>query len=404
MIGIKIIIKNKNMGIWAGRLGKSLGAIKKEGFKSGSKKIVSAIKIMVKPVLPGDVLLITGGTGRSAIYRCHNQAEELNLHRIKASVAMQDNKKILKYANTFDVFIFHRVVVNMKIEALIAQIKKQNKMILFETDDLNYDSEYLRKTDYFAQINDLERKQIEHGVGAQILGDEYVQHCVTSTSFLAGKLEEKGKQVFISKNKLAVREIEEARAALEKRRREEDKMIRIGYFSGTPSHDKDFATIEDVLVEILKKHQNVRLFLAGPLEIGEKFKELKEQVEQVPFVPMSKHLENISKVDINIVPLENNDFCRAKSEIKFIEAGIVNVPSVAVGNQTHSEAIEDGVDGFLAHDDEQWKQKIEKLIEDKELREKMGIAAHSKVLEKFTTNSMGNEEYYNFLKSKIKND
>jgi len=389
------------MGIWTGRLGKSLGAIKKEGFRSGSKKIFEAIKVMAKPVLPGDVLFVTGGTGRSAAYRCHNQAEELNLHGIKASVAMQDNKRLQHFAETFQVFIFHRVIVNEKVGSFIKEIKKRNKTIMFETDDLNYDPNYLHQTDYFDQINELERKQIEEGIGAEIIDDDYVSHCVTSTSFLAEKLREKGKQVFVSQNKLSVREQEEARAALEKIKRKENGGVRIGYFSGTPSHDRDFAVVEDVIVELLQKNDNARLCLAGPLEVGKKLSGLDRQIERIPFAPMEKHLQNIASVDINIVPLEDNDFCRAKSEIKFIEAGILKVPTVAQDNQTYREAISDGTDGMLAANAEQWREKLQRLIADQGLRTRMGQAAQDKVLERFITKAQGNEDYYNFLREKI---
>ena len=71
-----------------------------------------------------------------------------------------------------------------------------------------------------------------------------------------------------------------------------------------------------------------------------------------PFASWEKHLENIAGVDINIAPLEiGNPFCESKSELKFIEAGIVGVPTVAAATQTFREAIEDGVDGFVAGDD-----------------------------------------------------
>jgi len=112
-------------------------------------------------------------------------------------------------------------------------------------------------------------------------------------------------------------------------------------------------------------------------------------------------------VDINLAPLVLNDpFCESKSELKFFEAGVVGVPTVAVANRTFSEAISDGVDGFLAKDTDEWVQKLEKLILEPNLRQKMGQKARETALNRHTTQSGKNREYYAFLKNainKIKN-
>ncbi len=388
-------------------MGKAIDSIKRDGLRSGTKKIMDAFRMLKKPVEPGDVLFVTGGVGRSAIYRCHNQAEELNLHDIKASVVVQDNKELLSFAKTFKVFIFHRTIFDNRIERFIESIKKQNKTILFETDDLNYEPRHLHKTDYYKNINELERRQIKNGIGSEIINDEYVTHCVASTAFLAQKLREKGKQVFVSKNKLSQPEVEDAQKALRLADKSNRNIIKLGYFSGTPGHDRDFATIENVLIELLQEYSNMRLFIAGPLGISEKFDQVRDKIEQVSFVPMDRHFTNIANIDINLIPLEDDDFCRAKSEIKFIEAGIVSVPTIAFDNQTFKEAIENGVSGFLAMNNEEWKEKIVNLIENEELRKTIGKKAKEAVIEKYTTESEGNGEYYEFLKLQIdveKND
>ncbi len=391
------------MKIWLARIGKVINSIRRDGLMSTGRTVLNSVRVLFQKVEPGDVLFVTGGVGRSAVYRCHNQAEELNEHGIKASVAVQDNSQLLMFANQFSVFVFHRTIFTNKIKKLVEAIKAQGKEIIFEADDLNFDSGYLQKTDYYQKTTSLERQQIKHGIGAEILHDVSVKTCVTSTTFLANKLSAKGKNVFVSKNKLSQHDVEVAGKIFQNKNRRNDNFVRIGYFSGTPSHDRDFATIEDVLVAVLQKHKNAKLFLAGPLDVGGKFDGFEDQVEQASFVPMNKHLENVASVDINIVPLEENDFCRAKSEIKFIEAAIVGVPTVACDNQTFRETIDEGLDGYLAQGQKEWFEKISKLIVDEKLRQVMGERACQKVLGQFTTKNEGNEDYYIFLRSKIKN-
>jgi glycosyltransferase involved in cell wall biosynthesis len=179
------------------------------------------------------------------------------------------------------------------------------------------------------------------------------------------------------------------------------KPVKIGYFSGTASQDKDFETVKKVLVDILEKFPQVELRLFGPLEIDDIYGKFGDRVKKHPFASWEKHLENIAGVDINIAPLEiGNPFCESKSELKFIEAGIVGVPTIATATQTFQEAIEDGVDGFVAGDDEEWKEKLEKLILNQDLRKSMGEKAREKVLKNYTNKNSCNEEYYNYLRSK----
>jgi O-antigen biosynthesis protein len=385
------------------KLGKALNTIKKEGIASGFRKIFRGLKSYADRIESGDVLIVTNGTGDSALYRTHHVAEELNLHRIRTSVAVQDNPRVLGCLDNFKIFIFHRTVETEKIKKLIEEIKNQKKEIIFETDDLTFDPELLKQSDYLKNINKLEKKQYENGLGAFILNDPYVKACTTATKYLSEKLRVYGKQVFIVPNKLSdedlkiVDQIKEA-----KKLQAKSYKLKIGYFSGTISHNKDFATIEIPLLKILEKYPKVELMLAGPLEISEDFGKYKDRIIRLPYVNRRKHFENISGIDINLAPLElNNPFCEAKSELKFFEAGILGVPTVAVANQTFSEAIQDGEDGYLAKDENEWFGKIEKLITDENLRQSMGEKAREKAMRDYTNKNSRDEECYRYLRSKI---
>ncbi len=60
----------------------------------------------------------------------------------------------------------------------------------------------------------------------------------------------------------------------------------------------------------------------------------------------------IDEVDINLAPLVDSIFNRAKSEIKWIEAALV-IPAVASKLGAFSDMVIDGETGLLATDD-QW--------------------------------------------------
>ncbi len=387
------------------KIGKSWQVIKRDGLINGSKRVFGAFFAMFKSVGSGDILFISGGVGDSARYRTTHVAEELEYNGFKCSVTVQDNPRLVSYVNKFFIFIFHRTLYTPKIEQLINEVKRQNKTIIFETDDLVYDPKYLKHMDYYTKMNSLEKKLYNNGVGGEILADEYVRVATTTTQFLANKLKEKGKKVFIVPNKLSIEDVKNATLSLRggTTKQSQKNMIKLGYFSGTISHNKDFATITDALTEIMEKYQNVELLLVGPLDVeNDLVQKFGSRIKQLSYVERKKHFTNIAKCDINLAPLEyDNPFCEAKSELKFFEAGIVKVPTVAVDNETYRNAIEDGIDGFVAKNTDEWVDKLSQLIENEELRIKMGEKAYQKTIANYTTKNAKNTEYYEYLKKRL---
>ena len=385
------------------KLAKAKRMWQRTGFLGGVNILSSYLTTFTKAffVGSGDVLFVTSGVGDSAVYRAYNTAEELRLHGFKAKTTITDNPRLEKLASKFEIFIFHRVVVDEKIKNFIEIIKKLEKEIIFETDDLVHDPKYLIHMDYFKNMSTSEQEVYKKGIGTEIIDDPYVKVCTTTVSFLANILAQKNKRVIIVPNKFSQKELEIANKVLKNKKPQGD-FVRIVYCSGTLSHNKDFATIKDALLQIVRKYPLVKLKFVGPLDLPDEFAKLKEKVEVVPRVPRSAIYEQIHQADINLAPLEiDNPFCESKSEIKFTEAGAVEVPTVAVRNQTFSEAIDDGVDGFLAETIDEWVEKLSALIDNEKLRKEMGKSAREKTLRDYTNKNSSNDEYYDYISSKL---
>lgn len=388
------------MKVFLIKIGKVWSVLRRDGIRRGGRRVLEAFISLFRFVGTGDVLFISGGVGDSARYRTWHVAEELNYQGIKTAVTVQDNPFLVSYAHDFSIFVFHRVLSTPKVCKFIEHIKEHKGTIIFETDDLVYDPAFLKHMDYYQKMNSLERKLYEHGVGGEVLADPYVQTCTTTTPYLAERLKERGKHVFVVRNKLSEKDVLLGEQ-LVKDIKKDSSVIRMCYLSGTPSHNKDFATITAALGSLLAQYKNLRLVLAGPLDIENKLNTFSSQIERVPFLPRDEYFARVATMDINLAPLEiGNPFCESKSELKFFEAGLVAVPTVAAGTQTFKEAIEDGVDGFVASTVEEWRDKIEKLILDPELRTRMGKQARQTTLLRYTTR-VPDREYVNFLKEKI---
>jgi glycosyltransferase involved in cell wall biosynthesis len=360
-----------------------------------------ALGQLFRRVRPGDILFISNGVGDSARYRTVHVAESLEQAGFRTAVTVQDNPFLSSYVDQFSVFVFHRVLYTETVATLIAKLKAQEKTIIFETDDLVYDHEFIKHMDYYQHMNAWEKKLYEHGLGGEILNDSYVAVATTTTTFLAEKLRAKGKEVLVVRNKLSKQDLLWATDALAKKdnghKLSANHPIRIGYLSGTPSHNKDFATITGALVSILERFLAVRLVLAGPLDTESVLARFADRIERVPFVPRSELFGVIASLDINLAPLEiGNPFCESKSELKWFEAGIVSVPTIASATQTFREAITDGADGYVATTENEWLEKLEHLITDSEARHAMGARAREAVLARYTT-EVSDSAYVEYL-------
>lgn len=397
------------MNSWLIKLGKVWSAIRNEGVFRGGKRVALSFFSLFQRVGSGDVLFIASGVGDSARYRCSHVAEALRLHGFKTAVTTQDNPFLSRYTEKFSVFVLHRTSWTPSVKKFLDRAKAQKKTVIFDTDDLIFDGELFKKTAAFRAMNALEKKQYERGIGIEFLEDPFVEVATTSTAFLAEKLQKFGKRVFVIPNCLSEEDVKNAEAILEVRIRNkglgnarEKADIIIGYFSGSTGHDWDFATAANVLAELLETHPSLRLFIGGPLALPEILEKYLGRITRVPYAPRAAHFENLACVDINIAPLETGDpFCEAKSELKFFEAGIVGVPTVAAATQTFREAIVDGIDGFVAKDKNEWREKLERLILDADFRKVMGKKARETALQNYTTKNAENNEYYNFLKSRV---
>jgi O-antigen biosynthesis protein len=406
------------------KIGKAFKTIQREGIFRGGKRVLLFLGAYFKSIVEvraGDILFITSGVGDSALYRAHNQAQELRTHGFKVSVTMQDNPFLSSLAKKFKIFIFNRTLQTASTDKLIKKIKKQGGEIIFDTDDLVFNVKLIQQTDHYAKMSAFEKMQYQKGIGEEILKDPYVKVCTTSTKFIAKLLAEYGKQVFVTTNKLSQAWVEMAERIMECETRSMEHettdairtrslsngqagTIRLGYFSGTIGHNKDFATISDALMEILKKYSQVEIFLAGPLELEKKMAEFSERIVRSTYAPRKKHFENIFACDIILAPLERDIFSEGKSELKFFEAGLLKVPVVAVRNSTYADVITDGVDGFLAEGETEWVEKLSSLIEDSELRKRIGESAHEKALRDYTTENSHGEDYYEYLRKHLKHN
>lgn len=208
---------------------------------------------------------------------------------------------------------------------------------------------------------------------------------ITSTNQLAKELRNYKSTVILNRNVLSQElvEISQKTPHMEL----DDNKVRMGYFSGSITHNENFEMIKPAIISLLKEYKSLELHLAGHLDIPEDIACFGEQIVTHPYVDWRELPKLISSIDINLAPLVQSTFNEAKSEIKWLEAAAVKVPTVASKIGSFEDMIEDGIDGVLASETE-WKEKLERLIVDKDFRIQIAENAYQSVMTNSTTSAI----------------
>ena len=109
--------------------------------------------------------------------------------------------------------------------------------------------------------------------------------------------------------------------------------------------------------------------------------DLQHRIEWRDLVELSELPNELARFTVNLAPLETgNPFCEAKSELKFFEAALVEVPTIATPTETYRAAIRNSVTGLLAQNEQEWYHAIDSLLKDGRTRAQLGQAAYHEVL------------------------
>ena len=91
--------------------------------------------------------------------------------------------------------------------------------------------------------------------------------------------------------------------------------------------------------------------------------------------------EIIASCDINLMPLEDTVFHRAKSENKWMEAAFSEVPTIASYNTEIAANTIDRENIILCDNAIEWREQLDKMISDKMYRERIARSAFEYVMD-----------------------
>lgn len=265
---------------------------------------------------------------------------------------------------------------------LIKYARSKNKAVIYDVDDLDWN---------VSKENPAYEEFTKRNIG------KYVIECLrtatvvtTTTSRLANEIRQFNKNVIVLPNAI---DYDYYYWNLPKKK---DNWIRVGFIGGS-SHHGDLQLIEGIGKWIIEEFDNTKFVLGGydsrmlspdpnlllysdgPDNVWTQYKEVlfgkdydKNRIEILRTEQVDSYPKLYKDVDILIAPLKSNKFNFSKSNLKILESSGYEIPVIASDVGIYSDTITSAINGFLVRTPNDWKRYLKRLIEDTELRKRMG--------------------------------
>jgi glycosyltransferase involved in cell wall biosynthesis len=99
---------------------------------------------------------------------------------------------------------------------------------------------------------------------------------------------------------------------------------------------------------------------------------------------LATEVELYNTCDIGVYPLPDCEWSKGKCGFKAIAFMACAVPVVAAAVGANRDIVQDGVNGFLAASEDEWVEKLGRLVADPELRRRLGEAGRRTVEERYS--------------------
>lgn len=177
----------------------------------------------------------------------------------------------------------------------------------------------------------------------------------------------------------------------------EQSPLIIGWVGTGPEHIGHLKILVPVFKKLLMKTAiPFKFLLIGALKdknVYELFKKVPalsvEFIDSLDWTDPESVPRAIQKFDIGVMPhLSDGEWNQNKTALKNLEYMACGVATVVSAFGEMPYIFHDGVNGYLAKNEEEWVEKLEKLLSNKELRAKMGRAGQKTVQENYSYEAM----------------
>lgn len=300
-----------------------------------------------------------------------------------------------------DIFIFQRYMEGFY--SLMKYCKSLGKKVIYETDDLDI---------YISRENPLYNAYMIGNVMEQIKNMLSIADVVTvTTENMKKELSIFNDNIVVLRNKI------DFGMTMWNCMKKKNERINIMWAGGS-THYYDLQLIKMAIAEVCRRFEKVYFCLGGYTKGGKRIKYyedketgivniMEEELERgvwddlvdefrsligdklivYPALPIDRYGELYKDADIVVIPLKDNKFSRGKSELKVLEAGAYGIPVVVSGIPPYTEIVRHGENGFLVVKQKEWVKYLMLLIQNEELRRRIGENLYNYVRANYDVNN-----------------
>lgn len=337
------------------------------------------------PAAQRDVLFVSACPGGTRRYRCRHAIESLAHAGLTADMICFPARSPDAWVDSSRAVVLQRVPVDARVRALCAHARERGIRTVFDLDDLLFDANHVLELDAGIFASPFEREWArDHAVR---IGEALAlcDHVVVSTETLREAVERRFEHanVTVVPNVVSTQMLRDFDKARDER--DANSRLRIGFFSGTPTHDDAFASIAPALDRVLSSRPDVELVLTGPVTLPATLAAHESRVVRQPLFAAADYPRALHGVDIHLAPLRDCAFDRAKSALKWLEASLVGRPLVASGHGEYGATIDHDVTGYVCRTQDEWTRTLLLLIDEPLRRSRIGESARAAVRSSWTT-------------------
>jgi glycosyltransferase involved in cell wall biosynthesis/tetratricopeptide (TPR) repeat protein len=330
------------------------------------------------------------------LYRIDQKIEQLRMsgYSVTAFDFRKDIYEFMSSMINFQAVIFYRVPANFDVIVATRKAEEAGLVTFYEIDDLIFDArEYPSSLEsYGGLLSAEEYRGLKLGVPLFAFAMSLCSYGIASTSALAEAMRGfvKTGTVFIHRNGLGAAHMQQISRSPG---RPSGERVTIFYGSGTKAHKEDFQElVEPALVEMVQRYgDKISIVLAGHIARSPLLLSIKKNVTYVdPVWDVEQYWRMLSIADINLAVLKPGYAADCKSEIKWLEAAMLGIPSVVSETATLKEVVVHDVTGILCKTKDEWVEALDRLICSPATRRKIGDAAKQHVLTAYSVPSMAN--------------
>ena len=309
------------------------------------------------------LFLVQGLDVAASKYRVLQYLPYLKEHGVQATVLpfpkrFFEKLKLFKSVNQYDILFIQR----KRFPVLwLKYIRKNARKIVYDFDD----SVMYRNSKAANPESNTRVKMFKNMINASdhvIAGNEYLQKNTTPYTHDVTVIPSPIDMAFYPQKKYS----------------EKNDNITLGWIGATGSIHY-LEKMRPVFEALGKKYEDLGLKI-----ICDTFFDCDNMVVEKKYWNEKDEVADIQSFDIGLMPLMDDPWSHGKCGLKVLQCLATGVPVVCSPAGINREIVEDGVHGFWANTREEWIEKLEILINDHDLRQRMGMEGRKRVIEYYS--------------------